>query len=178
MLLSLVFTIVLAQMTPPAPAPTMVPNPAPDLSALSFMQGTWTCHSMLRGKDRPDTFTGSMTMNGRWLVLHDTAPPFDQYRSQPVHTDQYFGYDTQNKKWININVDDFGGYGYATSPGWQGNTMVWTDKSAPDGSVAVTTVNKMNDSQYTLRFTGTDGKGKAVPASTATCKKTTTSASQ
>jgi hypothetical protein len=176
MLLSVVFSVLLAQMAP-GPAPTMVPNPAPDLSSISFMQGTWTCHSMLRGKDRPDTFTGSTIMNGRWIVLHDTAPPFDQYRSVPVHTDQYFTYDVQNKKWINVNVDDFGGYGFATSPGWQGNTMVWTDKSAQDGSVGVTTMKKVSDNQYTLDFTGTDGKGKPVPASSATCKKTTTSAS-
>jgi hypothetical protein len=142
------------------------------------MQGTWECHQMLRGKDRPDTYTSSSAMNGRWIVLHDVAPPFDQYRSTPVTTDQYYTYDAQNKRFVMVSVDDFGGYGYATSPGWQGNTMVWTDRSAPDGSVAVATFNKVNDGQYTIRFTGTDGKGKAVPAATATCKKTTTSASQ
>jgi hypothetical protein len=171
MLLSFIFSVLLAQTTGAMPAPTMVPNPPPDLSSFAFMQGTWTCHTMLRGKDRPDTYTGTMTMNGRWLVLHDTAPPFDQYRTMAVHSDQYFGYDTQNKKWVNVNVDDFGGYGFATSPGWQGNTIVWTDRSAPDGSVAVTTFNKVSDSQYTLHFTGTDGKGKPVPATDATCKK-------
>jgi hypothetical protein len=176
MLLSFIFSLLLAQM--PNPAPTMVPNPAPDLSALSFLQGTWTCHSMLRGKDRPDTFTGTTAMNGRWIVLHDVAPPFDQYRTLPVNMDQYYTYDMQSKKYVSVNLDDFGGYGFATSPGWQGNTMVWTDKSAPDGSVAVVTLNKMNDSQYTMRFTGTDGKGQPVPPTSATCKKTASAASQ
>jgi hypothetical protein len=90
----------------------------------------------------------------------------------------YYSYDPQNKKYISVEVDDFGGYGFATSPGWQGNTMVWTDKSSPDGTVGVTTFTRVSDAQYNVRFTGTDAKGKPLPASSATCKKSGTTASQ
>jgi hypothetical protein len=169
MLLSFVFSLLLAQMA--APAPTTVPNPPPDLSALSFLQGTWTCHSMLRGKDRPDTTTTTMTLNGRWLLAQDLAPPFDAYRKDPIHTQTYYSYDAQNKKYVSVSVDDFGGYGFATSPGWNGDTMVWTDKSSPDGSVAVSTIRKVSDSEYNVNITGTDGKGKPTPVVSSSCKK-------
>lgn len=169
MLFSFIFTLFLAQVA--MPAPTAVPNPTPDLSAFAYMQGTWTCHGMLRGKDRPDTFTGMSTLNGRYLVTHDVAPPFDAYRTSAVHSDTYYTYDAQNKKYVSVEVDDFGGYGLATSPGWQGNTIVWTDKSAPDGSVAISTINKVSDSEYNVESSGTDAKGKAVPVLTTNCKK-------
>lgn len=169
MLFSFIFTVLLAQMS--AAAPTPVPNPSIDLTPLAYMQGTWTCHSMLRGKDRPDTYTGAMALNGRYIVAHDTAPPFDQYRTAAVNSEFYYTYDPQNKRYISTEMDDFGGYGFATSSGWQGNNIVWTDKSAPDGSVAVTTITKLNDSEYNLKTTGTDGQGKPIPTTTATCKK-------
>lgn len=169
MLFSFMFTVLLAQVA--APAPTAVPNPAIDLSTFAYMQGTWTCHTMLRGKDRPNTYTGAIALNGRYVVAHDSAPPFDQYRTDTIHSDMYFTYDPLNKKYVSTEMDDFGGYGFATSSGWQGNTLVWTDKSAPDGSVAVTTINKVSDSEYTIKSTGTDGKGKPIPETSSNCKK-------
>lgn len=126
---------------------------------------------MLRGKDRPNTFTGTTAFNGRYLVTHDVAPPFDAYRTSTINSDTYYTYDAQNKKYVSVEVDDFGGYGFATSQGWQGNTMVWTDKSAQDGSVAVATINKVSDREYNVTATGTDGKGKPVPTQTTVCKK-------
>jgi hypothetical protein len=126
---------------------------------------------MLRGKDRPNTTTTTTTLNGRWLLAQDLAPPFDMYRTQAIHTQTYYTYDMQNKKYVMVSVDDFGGYGLATSPGWNGDTMVWTDKSAPDGSVAVSTIRKMSDSEYSVDTTGTDAKGKPTPPFSAKCKK-------
>ena len=170
MLFSFIFSLLLGQVAA-APAPTMVPNPTPDLSAFAYLQGNWTCHGMLRGKDRPDTYTGTVTHNGRYVTVHDVAPPFDQFRAAAVNSDFYYTYDPQNKKYVAVEVDDFGGYGFATSPGWQGNTMVWTDKSAPDGSVAITTINKVSDGEYNIISTGTDAKGNSVPMVKTNCKK-------
>jgi hypothetical protein len=170
MLLSVLFAVVLGQ-AQVAAAPTPVPNPKPDLSALAYFNGTWTCHQTVRGKDRPDTSTTTMEMNDRWLKVHDVAPPFDQYRTAPVNSDTYYTYDPSVKKYVGVELDDFGGYGLSSSPGWTGNTMVWTDKSALDGSVGVTTVTKVSDSEYNFTNTGTDAKGKAVPTTNGTCKK-------
>jgi hypothetical protein len=69
-------------------------------------------------------------------------------------------------------MDDFGTYGIAYSPGWNGNTMVWTDKSASDGAVGMTTIMKVNDSTYNWKFSGTMGNGKPQQPQHGICKKT------
>ncbi len=168
MLLSLLLTVVLAQASA---APTPVPNPKPDLSAVMYFTGTWTCQQPLRGKVRPDTSTTTMDLNDRWIRTNDVAPPFDQYRAVPVNQTSYTTYDPTAKRYVNINVDDFGGYGLAYSPGWTGNTLVWTDKSAADGSVGIVTITKVSNTEYNWDFKGTDGKGKAQQPAHGNCKK-------
>jgi hypothetical protein len=126
---------------------------------------------MLRGKDRPDTSTTTMELSDRWIKSHDLAPPFDQFRNRTVTSDTYYTYDPQMKKFVSVNLDDFGGYGIASSPGWNGNTMVWTDRSALDGSVGTVTITKVSDSEYNWAFKGTDGKGKPQPPGNGSCKK-------
>jgi len=154
-----------------AAVPTPVPNPKPDVSAMSYFAGTWTCHQMLRGKDRPDTSTSVMDMNDRWIKTTDVAPVFDSYRNQPVNTTTYTTYDDLVKRFVQVNVDDFGGYGVAYSPGWQGDTLVWTDKSASDGATGITTLTKVSDSEYNWDFKGTMGSGKPQEPQHGTCKK-------
>lgn len=156
----------------PAAAATPVPNPKPDVSAMSYFGGTWTCHQMLRGKDRPNTSTSVMDMNDRWIKTTDVAPPFDSYRTEPVNTTTYTTYDASVNRYVQVNIDDFGGYGVAYSPGWAGNTMVWTDKSASDGAVGMTTFTKVNGSEYTWSFKGTRGNGTPQDPQHGTCKKT------
>jgi hypothetical protein len=36
-------------------------------------------------------------------------------------------YDSDTKRWVDINTGDYGAYAATTSPGWDGNTMAWTD---------------------------------------------------
>lgn len=170
LLLSLIFAAALAQVQVAA-APTPVPNPHPDLGQVMFFAGTWTCHEKLRGSDRPDTSTSSVVMNGRWLKVHDVAPPFDRYRTLPVNSDSYYGYDPVLKQYVNVGVDDFGGYSVAYSPGWQGNKMVWTTKTGQLGATGTLTLTKTSDSAYTWSSTGADRNGKAQPPENGSCKK-------
>jgi len=170
LLLSLIFAAVLAQVQVAA-APTPVPNPRPDLAPMMYFSGTWTCHQKLRGSDRPDTSTSSVVMNGRWMKVHDVAPPFDKYRRTSVNSDNYYGYDPELKQYVNVEVDDFGGYSVAYSPGWQGNKMIWTSKTGQLGATGTFTVTKTSDSSYAWNSTGADRNGKAQPAQNGTCKK-------
>jgi len=153
----------------PAPAPTMVPITKPDFSSMTFLNGTWNCSQTLRGKTRPDTSTTSVGMNGMWMVSQDAAPPFDQYRTVTVNTTGYLGYDTTIKQWVSIGVDDSGGYGIQSSPGWQGNTITWTGKGL-DGSTFTDVITKNSDTQTTDQSTVTDAQGKVTKA-TITCTK-------
>jgi hypothetical protein len=153
----------------PAPGPTMVPMAKPDFSSMMFLTGTWTCSQPLRGKTRPDTSTTSVGMNGMWMVTQDVAPPFDQYRAVAVNSTNYLGYDATVKQWVTIGVDDSGGYGMQSSPGWQGNTITWTGKGL-DGSTFTDVITKDSDTKTTDQNTVTDAQGK-VTKTTITCMK-------
>jgi len=168
---ALLFTLLFAPMQVVA-APTPVPNPKPDVTAMSYFNGTWTCHQMVRGKDRSDTSTSMMDLNDRWIKTTDVAPVFDSYRTIPVNSTTYTTYDASVKRYVQVEVDDFGGYGIAYSDGWTGDSIVWTDKSAANGAVTMTTVNKVSDSEYNWNVDGTMANGKPRQPQHGTCKKT------
>ncbi|MBV9333115.1 MAG: hypothetical protein JO146_03835 [Candidatus Eremiobacteraeota bacterium] len=153
----------------PAPAATMVPNAKPDFSSMMFLTGTWNCSQTLRGKTRPDTSTTTIGMDGMWMVSQDTAPPFDQYRTWTVNGTSYMGYDATTKQWVQVGVDNGGGYGISTSPGWQGNTITWTTKGL-DGSSGSDVITKNSDTQTTDASSATDAQGHTT-TTTITCTK-------
>jgi|SRR5580700_1660368 hypothetical protein len=153
----------------PAPAPTMVPMTKPDFSSLMFLMGPWNCTQMLRGKSRPDTSTTTMGMGGAWMVTQDTAPAFDQYRTAAINSTIYTGYDPTVKQWIQIVVDDSGGYGTSTSPGWQGNAITWTTKNL-DGSSGTDVITKVSDTETSDASSTTDAQGKKT-STTIHCTK-------
>lgn len=162
-------TVPLASTAAPSPAPTPVPMPHPDLSSMMFLTGSWSCTQMLRGKQRPDSSTTTVGMDGAWLVTEDTAPPFDQYRTYAIKGTNYMTYDGTIKQWVQLGADSSGGYGISTSPGWQGSTMTWTARTF-DGSSGTDVVTKVSDTQTTDESTTTDTTGK-VTKSTITCTK-------
>ncbi len=130
-----------------SPAPTPVPRAMPDFSSMRFLMGTWNCHSMVRGRPRPDTSTTTMTLDGEYMVTHDVAPPFDRFRNRAVNTDTYVTYNPINHMWVSLSVDNFGGYGVGMSPGWRGNTLTTTIKMAQDGTTGSDTLTKVSDRQ-------------------------------
>ncbi len=153
----------------PMPAPTPVPMAKPDFSSMTFLTGTWSCTQMLRGKQRPDTSTTTIGMDGAWMVTQDTAPPFDQYRTATISSTTYTGYDPTTKQWIQTGVDSSGAYFTSTSPGWQGSVITWTTKGL-DGSSGLDVVTKNSDTQTTDASTSTDAQGNATKT-TITCTK-------
>jgi hypothetical protein len=159
----------LVSVAAPAPAPTPVPMTKPDFSSVNFLVGTWSCTQQLRGKTRPETDVTSVGMDGMWLVTQTTAPPFDQYRTYTINGTQYTGYDPNAKMWIQTGVDNGGGYGIQTSPGWQGSAFTWTGKY-PDGSSSTDLITKVSDTQYTDANSVTDPQGKTTNMMI-TCKK-------
>jgi hypothetical protein len=145
----------------PAPAPTPVPTAKPDFSSVMFLVGSWSCTQPLRGKPRPETDVYSMGMDGMWMVQQTTAPPFDQYRMYTINGTGYIGYDPIAKLWINTGVDNGGGYGTQTAPGWVGNTITWTGKN-PDGSSATDVITKVSDTETSDANTTTDPQGNTT----------------
>ncbi|MBC5800839.1 MAG: hypothetical protein GIX03_12635 [Candidatus Eremiobacteraeota bacterium] len=138
---------------------------------MSFLIGSWSCNSHVRGSSRPNTTTYAMDLDGRWIKSHDTAPPFDKYRSRTITTDAWTTYDPIEKKWASSSVDNFGNYGTATSPGWDGNHLTWTTIVTPDGSTGSDTLTKDSDTKTTDVASGKDKNGKPTPTVTTTCTK-------
>lgn len=152
-------------------APTPVPDMKPDLSAMNYFLGTWKCVGMVRGKSRPDTITFSTSMDGRWITSHDVAPPFDQYRTRAIHTDAWTTYNPLNHLWVATYIDDFGGYGMSTSPGWNGTSLTTTVTVANDGTTGHDTLTKVSDTRTRDVAWSTSKNGKPNPPVTTTCNK-------
>ena len=151
--------------------PTPVPDEKPDLSSMAFYIGTWDCTSMVRGSKRPNTTVYTMDLDGRWIKSHDTAPSFDKYRSRTIVTDSWTTYNPDMKKWVSTSVDNFGGYGVATSSGWKGNEITFTSVLTNDGSTGSDTLTKVSATETKDVATGKDKMGHASPPVTTTCMK-------
>ena len=134
-------------------SPTPVPDVRPDLSPMAMFLGTWSCKALKSTNSRVvgHVFTAStaMAFDGRWMQTDQTTPPFDQYRTRDFVLKTWLTYDTVTKMWVGMTVDNLGGYGLTTSPGWTGNTLVTSDKLISNGgSLGVDTVTKLNDNHY------------------------------
>jgi hypothetical protein len=138
---------------------------------MSFLLGTWKCDALVRGKSRADTITYSLGYDNRWLLSHDVAPPFDQYRTRPITSDGWTTYNALNHQWVQITIDDFGSYVMATSPGWKDGSITWTATVANDASTGNDTVTKVSDTRTKDVANGADPSGKPGPTITTTCSK-------
>lgn len=128
---------------------------------MMFLTGSWRCTQMLRGKERPDSSTTTIGMDGAWMVTQDSAPPFDKYRTYTIQSTNYMTYDGSIKQWVQVGADSAGGYGISSSPGWQGNTIAWTSKNL-DGSSGSDVITKVSDTETTDDSTATDAMGKTT----------------
>lgn len=157
--------------TTPIPAP-----PKPDFSSMRFMLGTWTCST--KSSRRPaayiTTLDSSIDPTGYWIVQksvnHKTA-----WSPELGGTDM-ITYDSAAHRWVDIYTGDWAGYNVSTSPGWHGNTIVWTDAvispTANVASTTPTTVTKVSNSKRTARNTFRESGGRVVTVD-ATCDKGT-----
>ncbi len=153
----------------PSAAPTPVPIAKPDFSPMNFYLGTWDCTQPLRGKTRMETDVFAMSNDGMWMLDTATSPPFDQYRTVAQNSMTNMTYDPTIKQWVQDYMDNFGGYGISSSPGWQGNSLTWSSTGL-DGTKVSDVVTKISDTQTTDVNTTTDPQGK-VTTVTITCKK-------
>jgi hypothetical protein len=107
------------------PAPT-VASPktlADELQPLGYFQGSWTCEGVFpsSGKSIASNMDFSSGLEGAWLAVQsDDVPP------NRFHARELWGYDKNAKGFRNFIFDNFGGARLFTSPGWDGDKLVWT----------------------------------------------------
>lgn len=172
----LALSIVVAQAAP-AVESTPAPRPKkPDFAPFAFFVGKWSCTSKQANRPGPSTSTTTWTMDdtGYWMTATVDSPPVKWF---PYETKSQIRltYDADAKLWVYQYSDDVGGYLLATTPGWNGNTAVWTSRSffptKDTNAVSTYTMKKVSDSEYTGAYSFTNGKGTVV-GSHDSCTKT------
>jgi hypothetical protein len=153
------------------------PKPAPELSQVKYFAGSWTCSG-----DAPaspfgpahrtkSSITLKSDLDGFWydgmLTEMKTAS-----NTHPVKGMIHLGYDSAAKQNVMVWLDNFGSWATEMSPGWQGDTMVWTGDQMLMGEKAAAkdTFVKKSDTEYTHKFE-LQTKGQWGTIVDETCKK-------
>jgi len=90
----------------------------------------------------------------------------------PVKGMLHLTYDASAKQYVLVWLDNFGSWATEASPGWQGDTMVWTGDQMVMGEKATArdTFVKKSDREYTHKFE-LNMKGQWGTIVDETCKK-------
>jgi hypothetical protein len=161
--------------TAPPRAPMFPTPPKPDFSSMRFLLGTWNCvsRSERRGNEVSRlTSTYTLAPDGYFMKQVTKSSKVSYSAFNPTTTD-WVTYDSNAKRWIDVEVGSYGSYGYSTSTGWEHGHILWSDDSfLPDGDVTSSTgtlINKISDTKFIglSAFTTTAGLLNRVTTSCA-----------
>jgi len=153
------------------------PKPAPEMSQVKYFAGSWTCSG-----DAPASPFGpahktkssqmlKLDLDGFWYagMMSEMKTASN---TQPMKGMLHLGYDAAAKQYVLLWVDNFGTWATEMSPGWQGDTMVWTGDQMIMGEKATAkdTFVKKSDTEYTHKFE-LQTKGQWGTIVDETCKK-------
>ncbi|HEX8806808.1 MAG TPA: hypothetical protein VF741_07655 [Candidatus Aquilonibacter sp.] len=147
----------------------------PDFSSMQFQLGTWNCMVDSSRRPRPfaQTATTTISPDGYWLVTRTITPPVPWNPIEIANTD-YVTYDRTTSRWIDMSMDDYGAYDVSASPGWSGNTLVWTEQVYQKlhglTSSHQRTLTKVNDTKTAVSQVFTEASGKRVTVRTVCTK--------
>jgi hypothetical protein len=153
------------------------PKPAPEMSQVKYFAGSWKCSG-----DAPASPFGPAHKTQSSLTLKSDLDGFwyagtmaemkTASNTQPVKGMVHIGYDPKGKQYAMVWVDNFGSWATEMSPGWQGDTQVWTGDMMVmgDKTTARDTFVKKSDNEFTHKFE-LNMKGQWAPIVDETCKK-------
>jgi hypothetical protein len=170
-----------AAATAPAPAATAAapaaPKPAAELDQLKVFEGSWRCEGKQpAGPFGPEqayksSFKGKKDIDNFWIAIQ-----YDQRKSKahplPIKARGFVGYDAAAKKYVSIGADNTGGWINESSPGWEGDKLVFSGDGSMGGQKVSfrETYTKKGDKEMT--WTGEMKMGKDwIPVGTDDCKK-------
>lgn len=156
-----------------AQAPEM-PKPAPEMAAIAFFNGSWTC----QGTMKPSPFGPGGAISSTSKIHDDLGGFWQSGKVESSMGDMKFQgrfhttYDSAAKEYLMLWVDSMGAWSQSTSKGWSGDTIVYEGEGDMGGQ-------KM-EGRDTFTKSGPDGmkhswemkiEGKWTPMGEETCKK-------
>ena len=119
-------------------AATSAPPMPAEMAQLDFFVGTWNCTGKAfaspMGPEHASAATvhAARAIGGRWIHVS-----YDENKTaanpMPFHAGVYMGYDAGKKSFVSGCVDNMGGYCTQSSPGWNGDAMVFEGTANADG---------------------------------------------
>ena len=114
------------------------PVPPPELLQLKPFLATLSCSGQVEesplgpARSSQGTMTGKRDRPGFWVQIR-----YEEKRGakHPLATssEERWSYDPGQKRFIALLWDSFGGYGSGASPGWEGDSLVWTGEVTMNG---------------------------------------------
>jgi Protein of unknown function (DUF1579) len=121
------------------------------ISSLAYFQGAWSCSGHFFKVDRniAADVTFRPDLNGSWLaVRHDDRPP------NQFHAMELWGFDATAKHYVAVIADSGGGVRLFTSPGWTGDSFIWTGDGFPSRQNGAQrfTFEKKNPREFVMTY--------------------------
>jgi hypothetical protein len=160
-----------AQQKAPA-APPPMPKPPAEMSVERWFVGSWTCEGkQAAGPWGPEQKTANkldfkMEMMDFWLEFRGEATTGPMKGHEML--EGFATYDPAQKKHVRIDFGMMGMITHSSSPGWEGDKLVFTGDTAMGGKKMAFkhTMTKKGDAEFS-GVVEMDGK----PMGTETCKK-------
>jgi hypothetical protein len=154
-----------------------VPKPAPELANLKFFAGSWSCSGdSPAGPFGPahktqSTVTLKSDLDGFWYAGKMTEMKTAS-NPHPVKGMLHLGYDTGEKQFVQVWVDNTGSRSVQMSPGWEGDSISFTGEQVVMGEKATAkdTITKKGAREFTHKFELTM-KGETHTIVDETCKR-------
>lgn len=171
-------SLVLAAPGARAESPAPAPKVAPEMDQLKFLLGKWRCEgklfaSPLFGPEHTFKATAEAKLDagGHWQSFTYEEKKSKEHHGLKVHG--LWGWDAVNKRFVRAAGDDTGGWDTATSPGLQGDKLVWTGEIVgPLGKMPFHhSFSKKSDTQWSFAVEMKTPDGKWTPWDEVTCKR-------
>lgn len=167
-----------AAAAPAAPMAMPAPKPAPELDQLKFLMGKWRCDGKqfanpMFGPEHAfkATAENKADVDGFWNQFTYEEKKSKEHHGFKVHG--LWGWDQGGKHLVRTGVTNMGDIDMATSPGLEGDKIVWTgDFSGPMGRMAFRhTFTKKSDKEWGHLLEIKDPTGKFAPSEEVSCKR-------
>jgi len=166
-----------APATAAATAGPPAPKPAAELDQLKVFEGSWRCDGKQPAgpfgpeQEYKSTFKGKKDIDKFWIAIE-----YDQKKSKshpmPIKARGFLGYDPAAKKYVTIGADNTGGWISESSPGWEGDKLVFSGDGSMGGQKVSFRETYMKKGDKELTWTGEMKMGKDwISVGNDSCKK-------